>query len=147
MKYDMGGSAGLFGSFCSIASLGGLDEGRPLYCLMCLAENAVDMIAYRQDDILQMYSGLSVEINNTDAEGRIVLADGVAHVAKHLNDEVDTCFTMATLTGAQGVATGNLHASLVVSDEDLENEVEALGKKSGDSAHALLFAPEALLHE
>ena len=68
-------------------------------------------------------------------------------MAKHLNDEVDTCFTMATLTGAQGVATGNLHASLVVSDEDLENEVEALGKKSGDSAHALLFAPEALLHE
>ena len=102
--------------------------------------------------VLRRYSGivgagLSVEINNTDAEGRIVLADGVAHVAKHLNDEVDTCFTMATLTGAQGVATGNLHASLVVSDEDLENEVEALGKKSGDSAHALLFAPEALLHE
>ncbi|CAE8637860.1 unnamed protein product, partial [Polarella glacialis] len=85
MKRDMGGAAGTFGAFLALAKAGGLPNGRPLHCVLCLAENAIGSEMFLQDDILTAYSGLTVEINNTDAEGRLVLSDGVAHAAKHLN--------------------------------------------------------------
>ena len=56
-----------------------------------------------------------MEINNTDAEGRLVLADGVAYAARHLNPRA--ILDMATLTGAQGVATGKRHAAIYTNDE------------------------------
>ena len=70
-----------------------------LHAVFCLAENAVGPLATRPDDIHTLYSGKTVEINNTDAEGRLVLGDGVAYARKVLKAEwvVD----MATLTGAQ----------------------------------------------
>ena len=69
------------------------------HCVLCLAENSVGPLATRPDDVHTMYSGKTVEINNTDAEGRLVLADGVAYAAKDLN--CDIVLDMATLTGAQ----------------------------------------------
>ncbi len=69
--------------------------------LDCTAENAVGKEATRPDDVIIQYSGRSVEINNTDAEGRLVLGDGVAYATKDL-DGVDILIDMATLTGAQG---------------------------------------------
>ena len=107
----------------------------------------MDGVSFRQDDILTMYSGLTVEINNTDAEGRLVLADGVAHVGKNLNDEVDLVMTMATLTGAQGISTGVVHSAVVCSDDSIEKDVIQAGLRAGDNAHPLPFAPECLLHE
>ena len=70
-----------------------------LHALFCLAENAVGPNATRPDDIHTLYSGKTVEINNTDAEGRLVLGDGVAYARKHLSP--DWVLDMATLTGAQ----------------------------------------------
>ena len=67
--------------------------------MFCLAENSVGPNATRPDDIHTLYSGKTVEINNTDAEGRLVLGDGVAYARKHLNP--DWVLDMATLTGAQ----------------------------------------------
>ncbi|KAF4704258.1 putative aminopeptidase npepl1, partial [Perkinsus olseni] len=99
MKTDMGGAAGLLGAFMSAVQCGG-NKGKPLHLVECLAENAVGPFSYRVDDVIKMYSGLTVEINNTDAEGRLLLADGVAYAAKHLNPEV--VIDMATLTGASG---------------------------------------------
>jgi len=98
-----------------------------------------------QDDIIKGYSGLTVEINNTDAEGRLVLADGVSHVAKHLDCELVA--DMATLTGAQGISTGTHHGFILASDEALETEAIAAGKRSGDMVHPGIFAPELLLSE
>merc|ERR1719499_214089 len=121
MKRDMGGAAGMFGAFLTMAKAGGLPCGKPLHCVLCVAENAIGSRAFLQDDILKGYSGLTVEINNTDAEGRLVLSDGVAHVAKHLDCEL--VVDMATLTGAQGISTGTHHGLILASDEAFEKDV------------------------
>lgn len=69
MKRDMGGAAAVLGAFRSLSD----DESltRPVYAILCLAENSVSDVAMRPDDILYMYSGKTVEVNNTDAEGRL----------------------------------------------------------------------------
>ena len=67
--------------------------------MLCLAENAIGPVATRPDDIHTLYSGRTVEINNTDAEGRLVLGDGVAYARRDLG--ADCVVDMATLTGAQ----------------------------------------------
>ena len=96
MKRDCGGAAGVLGAFYVAVENGFKDR---LHCVLCLAENSVGPLATRPDDVHTMYSGKTVEINNTDAEGRLVLADGVAYAAKDLN--CDVVLDMATLTGAQ----------------------------------------------
>ena len=79
MKRDCGGAAGILGAFYVAVKNGFQDT---LHCVLCLAENAVGPLATRPDDIHTMYSGKTVEINNTDAEGRLVLSDGVAYASK-----------------------------------------------------------------
>eukprot|EP00741_Cyanophora_paradoxa_P022923 tig00021525_g22143.t1 len=86
------------------------------------------------------YSGKTVEINNTDAEGRLVLADGLAYAVKHL--QPDVILDMATLTGAQDVATGQKHAAIIANDEELEGACVRAGRASGDLVHPLLYCPE-----
>lgn len=79
---------------------------------------------------------LQVEINNTDAEGRLVLSDGVAYAARHLNPSV--IVDVATLTGAQGVTTGRRHASVLSNDEGLEQMAVDCGRSSGDLVHPVV---------
>ncbi|ETV76029.1 hypothetical protein H257_09972 [Aphanomyces astaci] len=143
MKFDMGGAAGLLGAF-EAAVLAGTSS-RPLHVVLCLAENAVGPLATRPDDIHTLYSGKTVEINNTDAEGRLVLGDGVAYAAKHLNPHV--ILDMATLTGAQGIATGAKHAAVVSNSAKLEAWVVASGRASGDFVHAMPYVPEFFRQE
>ena len=71
-----------------------------------------------------------MEINNTDAEGRLVLSDGVAYAAKDLG--CDIVLDMATLTGAQGIATGRYHASHMANDQTWETALSQAGRVSGD---------------
>ena len=108
--------------------------------VICLAENAIGPAAYKPDDVVRMHSGLDVEINNTDAEGRLLLGDGVSYAARNL--KADVVIDIATLTGAQGVATGRLHGGLVADDGEIEATVLEAGRKTGDLVHALPFAPE-----
>uniref|UniRef100_A0A2C9LG18 Cytosol aminopeptidase domain-containing protein n=1 Tax=Biomphalaria glabrata TaxID=6526 RepID=A0A2C9LG18_BIOGL len=75
MKRDCGGAAAILGAFKAAVKLG---FSETLHAVFCLADNAVGPLAQRPDDIVYMYSGRTVEINNTDAEGRLVLADGVS---------------------------------------------------------------------
>ena len=137
MKNDMGGAAGILAAFRAAALSGAKDR---IYALLCLAENAVDERAGRPDDIHQSYSGKTVEVNNTDAEGRLVMADGLAHATRHLNPDV--VLDMATLTGAQLVATGRRHAALYCNDDELEALAMKAGRSSGDLTHPLPYAPE-----
>lgn len=137
MKGDMGGAAAVLGAFSVLAA--GNCRHR-LSLVLCIAENAVGPAAYKPDDILRLHSGKTVEINNTDAEGRLLLADGVSYAARVLG--ADTVFNAATLTGAQLVSTGVLHAAIVSNDETLERLVIGAGKHSGDLVHPLPFAPE-----
>ena len=137
MKGDMGGAAAVLGAFKVLAS--SLCRHK-VSLLLCIAENAVGPDAYKPDDVLRMHSGKTVEINNTDAEGRLLLADGVSYAARVLGAEF--ILDAATLTGAQLVSTGLLHAVIVSNDEALEQLVIAAGKASGDLVHPLPFAPE-----
>ncbi len=111
-----------------------------LTAVLCVAENAIGPAATRPDDVITMYSGHTVEVNNTDAEGRLVLADGVAWAARHRSPDV--MIDLATLTGAQSMATGKRQAALYCSDEQLEADAVAAGRRSGDLVHPLPYVPE-----
>ncbi|TFJ86193.1 hypothetical protein NSK_002401 [Nannochloropsis salina CCMP1776] len=143
MKRDMGGAAAILAAFEVAARLG--YRKRPLHAILCLAENSVAAKATRPDDIHEMYSGKTVEINNTDAEGRLVLGDGVAYAVQHLAPSV--LVDMATLTGAQGVATGLRHAALYCNNERLEAAAVEVGRATGDLTHPVPYAPEFFQHE
>jgi len=137
MKMDMGGAAGVVGAALALAD-GGHKQG--FVCAAALAENAIGPDAYRPNDILDMHSGKTVEINNTDAEGRLVLADALSYVGRTYKPEV--LIDMATLTGAQLVATGWRHASVISNRAGLETAAVAAATAGGDLVHALPFAPE-----
>ncbi|CAH3044800.1 unnamed protein product [Porites lobata] len=137
MKRDCGGAAGILGAFRAAVKQGFSEN---LHALFCMAENAVGSRSTRPDDILTLYSGKTVEVNNTDAEGRLVLGDGVAYAKKDLN--ADIVLDMATLTGAQGVATGKHHASLLTNEEAWEPACAAAGKASGDLVFPVPYCPE-----
>ena len=142
MKADMGGAAAVLGAFRVLAA------ERPSYrlsLLLCIAENAIDARSYKPDDILRMHSGKTVEINNTDAEGRLLLGDGVSWAARELGATL--IIDAATLTGAQLIATGVVHAAVVSDDGALEDHAVAAGRTTGDLCHPLPFAPELYAHE
>lgn len=136
MKHDMGGSAIVFGGFLTAVAL---EVDREVTCTLCLADNAIGPRAQRNDDIIRFKSGITCEINNTDAEGRIVLADGVFH-ASTLNPAL--IIDMATLTGAQMIATGKYHAGLFTGSDEIEEKFMASGIKTGDLLMPILYAPE-----
>ena len=137
MKTDMGGAAAVLAAFKAAVQL---NVPHRVMALLCLAENSVGPEATRPDDILTMYSGRTVEVNNTDAEGRLVLADGVAYTTRH--HKPDLVIDLATLTGAQMVSTGHRHAGIVCNDEAIENIAIKVGKETGDLVHPLPYCPE-----
>lgn len=137
MKRDCGGAAAVLGAFSAIVKGGFKDN---LHAIFCLAENSVGPLATRPDDIHQLYSGLTVEINNTDAEGRLVLADGVVYAQRDLH--ADVILDMATLTGAQGIATGKYHGAVMSNCGNWEAKVVDAGRASGDLVAPLVYCPE-----
>ncbi|KAM9296879.1 putative aminopeptidase NPEPL1 [Gastrophryne carolinensis] len=142
MKRDCGGAAAVLGAFKAAVKQGFKDN---LHALFCLAENSVGPNATRPDDIHLLYSGKTVEINNTDAEGRLVLADGVSYACKDLN--ADIILDMATLTGAQGIATGKYHAAVLTNSDEWEAACVKAGRKCGDLVHPLVYCPELHFNE
>ena len=144
MKMDCGGAAAVLAAFEAAATLGDYGPYTSLHCVLCIAENAIGPLAVRHDDILTSLSGRTVEVNNTDAEGRLVLADGVAHCTKPgaFPDPVNLVLDAATLTGAQMVATGKRICALVSNSDDVEDRAVASGLLSGDLARPLPFVPE-----
>lgn len=143
MKHDMGGSAGVLGGFKAAVEL---KVPKKITLILGIVENAIGPNSVRNDDILTMYSGKSVEINNTDAEGRLVLADCVAHASKHI-DGAQIILDMATLTGAQLVTTGKKHAGILAKSPELEKRIFDCGLMSGDLCYPMLYAPELLKSE
>lgn len=137
MKMDCGGAAAVLGAFYVAVRNGFTDN---LHAVMCLAENSVGPKATRPDDIHTLYSGKTVEINNTDAEGRLVLADGVAYAAKDLG--ADIILDICTLTGAQGAATGRHHAAHLANSGAWEAALSEAGRNSGDLTFPLVYCPE-----
>ena len=137
MKGDMGGAAAVTGAFRVLSRTGAKQR---VSLVVCLAENAIGPEAYKPDDIIEMHSGKTVEINNTDAEGRLLLADGVSYAVRVLGAQC--VLDAATLTGAQMIATGHLHAAVMSNEEAIEEALVTAGRRSGDLVHPLPFAPE-----
>ena len=142
MKCDMGGAAAVSGAFRVLTKT---NTNRKLRLVVCLAENAIGPDSYKPDDILNMHSGKTVEINNTDAEGRLLLADGVSYAARVL--KADIVLDAATLTGAQMISTGVHLAAVVSNDFAIEEALVESGRATGDLAHPLPFAPELFKSE
>ncbi|MCH2138847.1 MAG: leucyl aminopeptidase family protein [Phycisphaerales bacterium] len=127
MKYDMCGGAAVLGAMKAIADL--RLPIRVTGVLAC-AENMVSGNAYRPDDIIKMYNGVTVEVTNTDAEGRLVLADALAYSCKHLKPT--HLVNAATLTGGVVVALGEWCAGLWCNDDDFRSTIQAAGESTGE---------------
>ena len=137
MKMDMAGAAAILSAFKAAVEQG---YSHPLTAILCLAENAIGASAVRPDDIITMYSGKTVEINNTDAEGRLVLADGAAWAEANLKPDV--LIDMATLTGAAATTVGKGISALYCNDEHLERLAIESGLATGEVCYPLPYIPE-----
>ena len=142
MKRDMGGAAACLGAFYVAAKRG---FNQVLHGVFCLAENSIGPKAIRIDDIITMYSGKTVEVTNPDAEGRLVVSDGVAYSRNVL--KCGTIVDLCTLTGAQATTTGKIHAGIMSNDQELEHATVICGRFSGDLTFPMIYAPELLVNE
>jgi leucyl aminopeptidase len=127
MKRDMTGAAVVLSV---LAALRDLDCPLRVTGLLCLAENAIDGDALRPGDVIRHYGGRTSEVNNTDAEGRLVLADGLAYAVDEL--EPDALVDVATLTGAVKIALGLHIGGLFCTDDVLADRLLASGASAGE---------------
>ena len=127
MKYDKLGGCAVLGAMKAIAELKLQIE---VHALLAVAENMVSGDSMRPDDIITMYNGVTVEITNTDAEGRLVLADALTYAEEDL--EATAIIDVATLTGGVVVALGHFCAGWFCNDEGLSKAVEAASAESGE---------------
>jgi len=127
MKSDMSGAAAVLGAMQAIAAL-----GLPVRVVgyLPIAENMPSGTAQRPSDVLTMFGGTTVEVMNTDAEGRLVLADVLAASAA---DSPDVLIDVATLTGAQVVALGPLVGGVMANDDGLRDEVVDAARRAGEA--------------
>ncbi|HEV7824209.1 MAG TPA: leucyl aminopeptidase family protein, partial [Mycobacteriales bacterium] len=127
MKKDMGGAAAVLGAVVGAAAL-----GLPIRVtgLMAIAENMPSGTAYRPGDVVRHHGGQTSEVLNTDAEGRLVLADALAYASARLRPDV--LIDLATLTGAQSVALGKRTAALFSDSDELASSIAAAADEVGE---------------
>ena len=127
MRKDMAGAAAV-----AAATLGAAALGIPVRVttLTPLAENALSGSAYRPGDVVRHYSGMTSEILNTDAEGRVVLADALGYAVTHLAP--DFLIDVATLTGAASVALGKRTAALYAGSDELAGALAEAAATAGE---------------
>ncbi|CCH28201.1 leucyl aminopeptidase family protein [Actinosynnema sp. NPDC047251] len=128
MRTDMAGGGAVIGALIAIARL-----GLPVRVtgLVPCAENHVSGSAYRPGDVVRHYGGTTTEVTNTDAEGRMVLADALAYAVHQL--QPDALVDVATLTGAMKVTLGTRIGGLFASDDEIAARVAAAGERTGEA--------------
>jgi leucyl aminopeptidase len=127
MRADMAGAAAAAGAMLSLALRG---SPAPAIAVLALAENAIGADSYRPGDVLRSYSGKTIEVVDTDAEGRLVLADALAWtIRRHRPAAV---IDLATLTGSIVVALGSHMAGLFGNDDGLAAHLAAAGEATGE---------------
>jgi len=136
MKYDMSGGATVIGTMRAIALL---KPTVPVLGVIAAVENMPDGAASRPSDVVTAMNGKTIEILNTDAEGRLVLADAVAYAEKQ---GATSIVDMATLTGAVIVALGDQNTGIMGNDQGLMDEIIALGKENGEGFWQLPVSAE-----
>jgi leucyl aminopeptidase len=127
MQGDMAGGAAVI---CTIRALAELDANANVVGIIPSTENMPGCNAYKPGDIVQSYNGKTIEINNTDAEGRVILADAVGYAEKNFKPKY--IVDLATLTGACVVALGYASAGLMSRDAALANRLKLAGESSGE---------------
>ncbi|HOO70914.1 MAG TPA: leucyl aminopeptidase [Spirochaetota bacterium] len=137
MRMDMAGAAAVMFALKTAAEL---KLKKNLYAVMPLTENMISNEAYRPGDIFTAYNGKTVEIGNTDAEGRLILADALAYTSKKLKPEY--VVDLATLTGACIVALGETVAAFLSTNDDLKNMLKTASEQSGEKIWELPLYPE-----
>ena len=128
MKYDMGGAASVLGTMRAVAELN-LD--REIIGVVASCENMPSGRANKPGDVVTSMSGQTIEILNTDAEGRLVLCDALTYVERFKPAAV---IDIATLTGACVVALGHVNSGLFSADDELADQLLQAGKQAGDTA-------------
>jgi leucyl aminopeptidase len=127
MKSDMAGAAAILSATIAMADL--KPKVKITALLMC-AENALSGTAQRPSDVIKHYGGTTVEVINTDAEGRLVLADGLAYADEKLDP--DYLLDVATLTGAATLGLGRQYAAMYTRDSALAKKIHVIGNNVGE---------------
>jgi len=137
MKMDMSGGAAVLETIAAIAEL-----RLPVSVVACVpsTENMPSGTATRPGDIITQLNGKTVEVNNTDAEGRLILADAMTHCVRELG--ADRLVDVATLTGGVVIALGSTYAGLLSNDDGWAEHVLAAGRRTGELAWRLPLHPE-----
>ena len=136
MKFDMSGAAAVLEAFAAIVEL-----GLPIDLLTVVpsTENMPSGTAVKPGDVITQYNGKTVEVNNTDAEGRLILADALAWAVEQGAERV---IDLATLTGAVLIALGSTYAAVISNDDALAAEIAAAGEETGELVWRLPLHPE-----
>jgi leucyl aminopeptidase len=136
MKMDMSGAAAVLEAVAAIAEL-----GLPLDLLAVVpsTENMPSGSAIKPGDVITQYNGKTVEVNNTDAEGRLILADALAYAVEQGAERI---VDLATLTGAVVIALGSTYAAVISNDDALADEVLRAGAETGELTWRLPLHPE-----
>lgn len=137
MKCDMGGAAAVLGALAATASL---DYKTNLTIVIPSTENAVGPHSFKPGDVYISHSGKSIEIGNTDAEGRLILADAFSYAIKHLKPT--RLIDVATLTGAIDIALGPEASGLFCNDEKLANQLIKAGEETFERVWRMPLFPE-----
>ncbi len=136
MKMDMSGAAAVLEAVAAIAELGlPLD----LVAVVPSTENMPSGTAIKPGDIITQYNGKTVEVNNTDAEGRLILADALAYA---IEQGAERIVDLATLTGAVVIALGSTYAAVISNNDSITTDVEWAAEESGELVWRLPLHPE-----
>ncbi len=136
MKSDKSGGSAVMGAMRAIAEMNLPIE---VHGFIGAVENMIGGDAYKPDDVLIAKNGKSIEVKNTDAEGRLVLADVLCYAQQEV--EADYILDIATLTGASVVGVGHYTSSIMANSEDMKALIVDMAKRSGELATALDFNP------
>ena len=118
MRCDMGGAATMIGAMCSIAKM---KLKKNVTCVVAACENSIGPNAYRPGDILTAMNGKTIEVTNTDAEGRLTLADALTYIVR--KEKVNEVIDAATLTGAVMVALGEDVTGVFTNDDKMARKI------------------------
>jgi leucyl aminopeptidase len=135
MKFDMGGGAAVIEAVAALAEL-----AAPVRVLAVIGatENMTGSAAMRPGDVLRALDGTTIEMNNADAEGRLVLADCITHARR---EGCDTIVDVATLTGAAEVALGKVYGAVMANDDALAQQLIQCGRRTGELLWRLPLHP------
>jgi len=136
MKFDMSGGAAVLETVAAVAELGLAVD---LIAVVAATENMPSGTAIKPGDVITQHNGRTVEVNNTDAEGRLILADALSYAAEL---GAERLVDVATLTGAVVIALGSTFAGLISNDDALAAELSRAGEETGELTWRLPLHPE-----